>query len=211
MLQSALTMMPKRIELYLALSSLYEQEANLAGGKKILEEGLEMDPDHAELHFRLGALLDKMGQKKQSIQQLKTAIKKDPFHVQALNYLGYTYAEKGINLDEAEDLIRRALKFRPNDGFILDSLGWVYFKKKKYDEALIELEKAWKLAPNDPVIGEHLADTYAKKILWDKALKTYRRVLELNPKDKENILKKMKEAQQKTDEEKGISESPTTN
>ena len=99
----------------------------------------------------------------------------------ALNYLGYTYAERGTNLDEAEDLIKRALKFRPNDGYILDSLGWVYFKKKKFDEALIELEKAWKLAPNDPVIGEHLGDVYVKKNLWEKALKVYRRILELIP------------------------------
>ena len=133
------------------------------------------------------------------------AIKKDPFHTNALNYLGYTYAERGTNLDEAEDLIKRALKFRPNDGYILDSLGWVYFKKKKFDEALIELEKSWKLAPNDPVIGEHLGDVYVKKSLWEKALKVYRRILEINPtaKEKEIILKKIKEAQQKLEDEKG--------
>ena len=210
LLQSALMMMPKKIELYLALASLYEQDNHLQESKKILLEGIEMDPDLAELYFRLGALLDKMGQKKESLNQLKTAVKKDPFHVQALNYLGYTYAERGSNLDEAETLIKRALKFRPNDGFILDSLGWVYFKKKKYDEALIELEKAWKLAPNDPVIGEHLGDAFGKKNNWEKALKTYRRVLELTPpnKDKEAVLKKIKEAQQKVDEEKAIGDSP---
>jgi tetratricopeptide (TPR) repeat protein len=151
-----------------------------------------------------------MGQKRESIQQLKTAIKKEPFHVMALNYLGYTYAEQGTHLEEAEDLIKRALKFSPNDGYILDSLGWVYFKKKKFDEAVIELEKAWKLAPNDPAIGEHLGDVYVKKTLWEKALKIYRRILEIPPtaKEKETLLKKIKEAQQKLDEEKGVGENP---
>jgi tetratricopeptide (TPR) repeat protein len=165
---------------------------------------LEIDPDQAELYFRLGVLADKLGQKRETIQYLKSAIKKDPFHVMALNYLGYTYADRGINLDEAEDLIKRALKFRFNDGYIIDSLGWVYYKKKKYDEALVELEKAWKLAPNDQVIGEHLGDVYVKKGFWDKALKTYRRILEVHPnaKEKETILKKIKEVQQKMEEEK---------
>ncbi len=146
-----------------------------------------------------------------AFRYLKTAIKKDPFHVMALNYLGYTYADRGIHLDEAEDLIKRALKFRPNDGYIIDSLGWVYFKKKRYDEALVEMEKAWKLAPNDPVVGEHLGEVYLKKGLWDKAIKILRRVLEVNPsvKEKETILKKIKEAQQRLEEEKGGMENST--
>ncbi len=171
-------------------------------------QGIEVDPDQAELYFRLGALLDKLGQKRESIQQLKTALKLDPFHALALNYLGYTYAERGTNLDEAEDLIKRALKVRPNDGYIIDSLGWVYFKKKKYDEALVELEKAWKLVPNDPVIGEHLGDVYFKKALWEKALKVYRRVWELltGPKEKEALQKKIKEVLQKMEEDKGLAE-----
>ena len=184
---------------------------DLPAAKKVLQEGLEVDPDQAELYFRLGVILEKMGQKRESIQVLKTAIKKDPFHVMALNYLGYTYADRGIHLDEAEDLIKRALKFRPNDGYIIDSLGWVYFKKKRYDEALVEMEKAWKLAPNDPVVGEHLGEVYLKKGLWDKAIKILRRVLEVNPsiKEKEAVLKKIKEAQQKLEEEKGGMENST--
>jgi tetratricopeptide (TPR) repeat protein len=121
-----------------------------------------------------------------------------------LNYLGYTYAEKGVQLDEAEELIKRALKFKPNDGFIIDSLGWVYYKKKKWDEAVIELEKAWKLAPSDPTIGEHLGDAYVRKNYWDKALRTYRKVLDLNPgsKEREGLQKKIKEVQEKLEEER---------
>jgi Flp pilus assembly protein TadD len=151
-----------------------------------------------------------MGKKKEAVQQLKTAITKDPFHVSSLNYLGYTYAEKGIHLDEAEELVKRALKFKPNDGFIIDSLGWVYFKKRKWDEALTELEKAWKLVPNDPVIGEHLGDVYVRKNQMEKALKTYRKVLELNPapKEREGVLKKIRDVQDRLEEEKRNAERP---
>ena len=208
LLKNALVTMPKRIDLYLTLSSLYEQNDQPAEGLAILKQGLEVDPDNAELYFRSAVILDKLNKKKEAIQKLKAAINKDPFHVSSLNYLGYTYAEKGIYLDEAEELIKRALKYKPRDGFILDSLGWVYFKKKKWDEALVELEKAWKLVPNDPVIGEHLGDAYVKKNFLEKALKTYRKVLDLNPgeKEREGVLKKIKEAQDRLHEEKMQSE-----
>jgi tetratricopeptide (TPR) repeat protein len=204
LLQNALVVAPKRIDLYLTLASLYEQNSQFAEGLSILKEGLEVDPDNAELYFRTAVILDKMGKKKEAVAQLKIAITKDPFHISSLNYLGYTYAEKGIHLDEAEELVKRALKFKPNDGFIIDSLGWVYYKKKKWDEALAELEKAWKLVPNDPVIGEHLADVYVRKNFLEKALKTYRKVLELNPatKEREGVLKKIKEVHERLEEEK---------
>jgi tetratricopeptide (TPR) repeat protein len=212
LLQNALVAAPKRIDLYLTLSSLYEQNEQLSAGLSILKEGLEVDPENAELYFRSAVLLDKAGKKKEAVQQLKTAITKDPFHISSLNYLGYTYAEKGIHLDEAEELVKRALKFKPNDGFIIDSLGWVYYKKRKWDEALAELEKAWKLVPNDPVIGEHLGDVYVRKNFLEKALKTYRKVLELNPgpKEREGVLKKIRDVQERLEEEKRNAERPPT-
>ncbi len=65
---------------------------------------------------------------------MKEVIKIDPEHAGALNYLGYTYAEMGIHLDQAMDLITRALRIQPEDGYITDSLGWVYFQKQNYEQ-----------------------------------------------------------------------------
>ena len=109
-----------------------------------------------------------------------------------MNYLGYTYADLGQNLDEAERLIREALKYKPDDGYITDSLGWVYYKKGRYEDALIYLKKAVQLVPDDPIILEHLGDAYLKLNDKDNALKCYRKSLEKKGKDRENVEEKVR-------------------
>ena len=86
----------------------------------------------------------------------------NPSNAPALNYLGYTYAESGAQLDEAEKLIKRALVIEPDDGFYVDSLGWVYYQQGNYSRAVAELERAVNLTGNDPTITEHLGDAYRK-------------------------------------------------
>jgi Flp pilus assembly protein TadD len=84
---------------------------------------------------------------------MRKVIALDPKNANALNYLGYTYADLGQNLDEAEQLVIEALKYKANDGFITDSLGWVYYKKGEYTKALDYLRKAHELVPDDPTTG----------------------------------------------------------
>jgi tetratricopeptide (TPR) repeat protein len=133
-----------------------------------------------------------MGQKEASIDTMKMVIKLSPDDAEALNYLGYTYADLGINLDEAETLIQTALKLKPNDGYITDSLGWVYFKRGQYSEALQLLKKAIKLVPDDPVILEHLGDVYLKLDSRDKAINYYQRSLDNNAKDLDSLKVKIR-------------------
>jgi tetratricopeptide (TPR) repeat protein len=109
---------------------------------------------------------------------MKTVIDLDPKNANALNYLGYTYADLGIRLDEAEELVREALKYKPDDGYITDSLGWVYYQRGDYETALVHLLRAAELAPDDPVILEHVGDAYRKLDEPEKALEYYRRSLE---------------------------------
>jgi tetratricopeptide (TPR) repeat protein len=114
-----------------------------------------------------------------------------------LNYIGYTYAEQGIRLEEAMDMIRKALKVKPDSGYIIDSLGWVYYQKGLYDEALKYLLEAAKLVPNDPTIVEHLGDVYYRKKMYEKSLEEYEKALTLNHpqadkvKDKVHQLKRL--------------------
>ena len=77
-----------------------------------------------------------------------------------LNYLGYSWVDQGVNLEEAFKMLRRAVDQRPNDGYIVDSLGWAHFKLGQYDEAAQTLEKAIALKPADPVLNDHLGDAY---------------------------------------------------
>ena len=77
-----------------------------------------------------------------------------------MNYLGYSWVDMNMNLDEALDLIRKAVDLRPSDGYIVDSLGWAYYRLGKFDDAVRELERAVSLKPDDPVLNDHLGDAY---------------------------------------------------
>jgi tetratricopeptide (TPR) repeat protein len=94
------------------------------------------------------------------VVSLRKAIEINPKHADALNYLGFSYADKGINLQEALSLIQKALDLKPESGYIIDSLGWVYFKLGKQKEALKYLKKALETVKDDPVLYEHLGDVY---------------------------------------------------
>ncbi|MGP9813431.1 tetratricopeptide repeat protein [Rhodopseudomonas sp. NSM] len=91
---------------------------------------------------------------------MKKALSLQPEQPHVLNYLGYSWIDQGINLDEAMKMIRRAVDQRPDDGYIVDSLGWAYFRIGNYEEAVKTLERAIDLKPEDPTINDHLGDAY---------------------------------------------------
>lgn len=177
------------LELYLNLSTLYESIDRPQAGLDILLENEQRFQKEPRLHFRIGVLLDKMGKRTESIDRMKQVLQLDPKDAQALNYLGYSYAEMGIHLDEALKYIKQAIAIRPRDAFILDSLGWTYYKLKRYDDAAKALEEAVSLVDDDSTIVEHLGDVYAARRAVRKALKQYQRALELAPERRELVEK----------------------
>jgi tetratricopeptide (TPR) repeat protein len=114
---------------------------------------------------------------------MKQIIEAEPDNADALNYLGYTYADLGENLDEAEDLIKRALELMPDEGYIIDSLGWVYYKKEMYPEAKEEIERALEISPEDPMLNEHLGDIQYRLGNQAEALDLYHRAWDLKPEE----------------------------
>jgi tetratricopeptide (TPR) repeat protein len=90
----------------------------------------------------------------------KKALELSPDQPLVLNYLGYSWVDMGQHLDEAMEMIKKAVDLRPNDGFIVDSLGWAHYRLGHYDEAVENLERAIGLKPDDPVINDHLGDAY---------------------------------------------------
>ncbi len=180
-------------ELYLMLESVYEKKEDYLSAKDTLEDGLRYNENNIDLLFRLGIVLDKLDKNEECLKRMEMVVKIEPNHAEALNYIGYTYADKGIHLDRAQELIEKAIKNRPNAGFIIDSLGWLYFKKGYYDKAIIELKKAIKLAPEDPSISEHLGDVYFKMSDFINALKIYKSTLSLKDAEKDRLNKKIKD------------------
>ncbi len=193
-LEGAIKNLPANPDILLYLALFYEETGEFEESVKVLKHGLDIDADNAKLYFRLGVVYDKWGKKAASIEAMKTVIHLEPNNANALNYLGYTYADLGENLDEAERLIQEALKYKPDDGYITDSLGWVYFKKGLFKKALKILEQAVSLVSDDPIILEHLGDAYMKVNDKKKALEIYKRALLLKTnKDKADLEKKIQD------------------
>ena len=185
LLQDASAANPGQVEFILNLSSMYESMGHIDDARKLLLDAEPSFPREPRLQFRLGVIFDKTGQRTESIERMKRVLTLNPHDAQAMNFLGYTYAELESNLDEALKLLKQAIAIRPNDGFFMDSLGWVYFKMKKYDEAVRYLKMAIELVEDDSTISEHLGDVYNARHDAKNALKQYKRALELDPERKE--------------------------
>lgn len=127
--------------------------------------------------FSKGILEERMGQYDHAATTLIELIRIDPEHAPGLNFLGYMYAEQGVKLDEAEALISLALSMEPENPYFRDSLGWVYYQRGEYDQAVVELERATGGRYEDPIIVEHLADAYVAAGFPKKARRTYSELL----------------------------------
>lgn len=199
--EKAIENQPDNLELINFLAYLYEETGNYDKAVSVLKSALSVDENNTRIHYRLGVIYDKAGNKQESINSMKKVIEIEPANANALNYLGYTYADLGTNLDEAERLITEALRFKPEDGYIIDSLGWLYYQRGNYEKALEYLTKAGSRVKNDPTIFEHLGDVYTKLKDTEKASENYKKSLELYKddtskdriKDKLNGLKKQAE------------------
>ena len=165
-------------QFYSLYASLLDEKGDYKEAISLLENGVKKFPDQVQIRFFLGTVYDRVGNKDQVVANMKHVIELDPNHVQGLNYLAYTYADSEKNLEEAETLVRRALKLEPNDGFILDTFGWVLLKKGETKEAIRVLEAAHKAQPKESIIAEHLGDAYYEHQLTDKARAMYIRAIE---------------------------------
>jgi tetratricopeptide (TPR) repeat protein len=198
-LKNAIGKVPENPEFFFHLGYCYEELEDYENAEKILKQGIEKSPENSKFLFRLGVVYDKWGKKNESIEQMKKVVGIDPQDAHALNYLGYTYLELDQNLEEAERLIQKAIELQPKDGYITDSLGWLFYKKGQFQEALATLEKAVSLVPDDPIILEHLGDVYMKMNNQEKALEFYKRALSGTKKDMEALMKKIKELSPKNE------------
>lgn len=170
---------PDIAQLYAIKASILDEKGSFKEAATLLERGTEKFPDNVQLRFFLGTVHDRLGNKQKVEASMKAVLDMDPNHVQGLNYLAFTYAESNSNLEEAEKLVRRALEFEPHDGFILDTLGWILYKKGQFGDAVKVLEHAHRSQPNEAVIAEHLGDAYSKKQLNDQARKMYQKAAEV--------------------------------
>jgi tetratricopeptide (TPR) repeat protein len=199
LLDRSIQIKPKEVGFYLLLSSFYERGKQEEKALEVVTRAHQIDEKNTDVLFRMGILYDKLGKFEEMVRRMREVISLNPEHADALNYLGYTFADKGLHLDEALELVQKALKLKPESGYITDSLGWVYYRKGEYEKAIRELERAIELTPDDPIIREHLGDGYLKVNLVEKALELYEKALQLKPKEDQlnRLRKKIKEIKTK--------------
>ncbi|MBW2361398.1 MAG: tetratricopeptide repeat protein [Deltaproteobacteria bacterium] len=186
-------------EMQLYAATLRAKTGDLEGAVRAVEELIEQAPDDDELLFNLGVVYGEADRSDEAVSYMRKALEVNPENASAMNYIGYTFAEQGVHLDEAEQLIMRAIELRPDDGYIVDSLGWVYYMRARplvksgrsaearplLQRAEAELSRAHELTGGDPVISEHLGDLYLLLDEKVRALEKFEEAIRLEPRQGE--------------------------
>jgi len=171
-------------ENYKAALPIYDALVN-----SLSEDDLKADVE--PLYFR-GICYERLKQWDNAVADFRRVLDIDPDNADALNYLGYTWVDRGENLGEAFDMIRKAVELEPESGAITDSLGWAHYKLGEYEEAKIHLEKAVVLTPASATIVDHLGDVYWKLGRFREAGYQWERALDFDPTDDEEMMIKRK-------------------
>jgi tetratricopeptide (TPR) repeat protein len=188
------------------------QQAVATFEEALHEAQIDEDDDviNAKFYFNYGAAAEQAGLYEKAADLLRKSISLDPANsAEAYNYIGYMWADHNMNLDEAEAMIRRALESEPNNASYMDSLGWVEFRKGKFDQALNDLLRAAKTVErDDPVVFEHIGDTYLKLNRVPEALDAWQKALALDPKNK-TLTDKIESTKKTISKELPVKTNPT--
>lgn len=168
------------VRIYLIEADILLQHHDLPRSRAALDEAIQKNPERVELYYARSLLHEKLRDQAAAEADLRIVLARQPDNVDALNALGYVLADSNRQLEEAYQLVNRALALRPEDPAIMDSMGWVLYRMGRHEEAVLRLKKAFDLYPNDEVAA-HLGE-----VLWvlgkqAEAEKIWQEGLELKP------------------------------
>src|SRR5215510_2081521 len=155
---------PDDLEAIMALGNVLRGHKKFAECTNVYSKGVStiQKPEKANcvVYYFRGICYERSKQWAKAEADLMKALELFPDQPHVLNYLGYSWIDQGIKLDEGMEMIKKAVQQRPDDGYIVDSLGWAYYRLGNYEEATKQLERAIELKPEDPTINDHLGDAY---------------------------------------------------
>lgn len=172
---------PEDRDALIALADVYRAEERFTDAAAIYDRVLSRirtpEPQHWSLYYARGVARERLRQWEAAERDLLQALKLAPEEPSVLNYLGYSWVDQGVHLDRALQMIETAVAQRPGDGYVVDSLGWAFYRLGSYDAAVQQLERAVELVPADPIINDHLGDVYWRvgrrleaRFQWKRAL-----------------------------------------
>lgn len=173
---------PNDIRAYLGYGNILSREKNFKAVVENYENAIKAvgpihDRTHWNLFYQLGIGYERLKVWEKAEKAFLRSLELSPNQPSVMNYLGYSWVDMNIRLDEGIDMIKAAVDLRPNDGYIVDSLGWAYYRQGRYEDAARELERAVELRPSDPTINDHLGDAFWQvgrkieaKFQWERAL-----------------------------------------
>jgi len=176
---------PADAEPVIELGDLYRGHDRYAEAIPAYDSALARTPHIEQRDWRLfysrGVALERSGLWPRAEADLRRALELQPEQPMVLNYLGYSWIDQGVHLDEALKMVQRAVALRPDDGYIIDSLGWAYYRLGDFAKATENIEKAIELVPEDPTVNDHLGDAYWQTGRRMEARFQWRRALQFKP------------------------------
>jgi tetratricopeptide (TPR) repeat protein len=178
---------PERTDALVELGNLLRRDELYERAEKAYSQAIERidapQQEHWSLFYSRGITYERTKRWPEAEADFLFALELQPEQPFVLNYLGYSWVDQGLNLDRAKKMLHQAVEARPDDGFIVDSLGWVFYRLGDYEEAVEQLERAVELQPGDPVINDHLGDAYWRVGREREAKFQWRRALTLEPEE----------------------------
>ncbi|RWF70511.1 MAG: tetratricopeptide repeat protein [Mesorhizobium sp.] len=155
---------PDDMRAYQALGGVYASKEDFRSAAGLYDKAVAMlkTPARADwnIFYQRGIAYERLKEWPKAEPNFRKALEMFPDQPQVLNYLGYSWVDMNINLEEGLQMIQKAVDLRPSDGYIVDSLGWAYFRLGRFEDAVREMERAVSLKPEDPVLNDHLGDAY---------------------------------------------------
>ncbi len=200
---------PEDRDVYITLSQMYSRLKRWPDAEAALDKAEQLstkEEDKQYVYFLRGSTYERQKKYDQAEEAFRKVLVGDPQNATALNYLGYMLADRGVKLDEALGMIKKAVDLDPANGAYLDSLGWAYFKLGKYESAEDTLIKASQRIGTDPTVQDHLGDLYQKtgrlKLAaahWERAISEWNKTVaaEIDQDDMARVQKKLESAKMK--------------
>jgi Flp pilus assembly protein TadD len=163
------------------LADMYRNLGRFGDAEPIYSQLVAQQPNDWRLYFARGAARERLGRWPEAESDMRRALELAPDQPDVLNYLGYSWIDRGEHMDEGLAMIRRAVELRPNSGAIIDSLGWAYFRMGDYPQALEHIERAVELQPADATLNDHLGDVYWRLGRRIEARFQWQRAVSLEP------------------------------